>query len=186
MTLRIKSTKRVAGLFAVSFCLALPGLSYAKMPGEPVGSVEAKIGDATYKGKTFDAPGQDASSTSFQAAGPLTTVTIQAHDSDAPSMMENVFGIQITLNEKKASAPVFDASLSYWPGGMKKPFYVTENSGVQTKITFDEMTFDGGTANMKGSFSGKLCKKKNFMSETDTSDCLPVEGTFDTALRSGN
>lgn len=42
------------------------------------------------------------------------------------------------------------------------------------------------TANMKGSFSGKLCMKKDFMSETDTSDCLPVEGTFDTALRSGN
>lgn len=63
--------------------------------------------------------------------------------------------------------------------------YWGDDSNVPTTVTFTSFTFnDDGTAHAQGHFSGELCRweKAKMMQGPDSSDCMMVEGGFDTKL----
>lgn len=154
------------------------------MQTNPLGVVDAVINGAAYHGETLDMPSEGTATAEFRAFGPVTSLTIQAHDPEAGSIMRNVLVVDISLMGDDAAAPVMDVSVSYWPGGMGAPFYISDESGVEPDIAFDTLSF-GDDAAARGSFAARMCKQESFFAEVDLNDCIPVEGTFDTALRAG-
>lgn len=149
---------------------------------ESVGEIRATIDGAAYRGQTLEMPSEGTSSAEFMAIGPMTQLTIQAHDPAADSIMDNVFSVDITLTGKDASAAVSGASISYFPEGMGAPFYMNEGNEAETRVVVESLSLDEGSAAVAGRFVAKLCRKADAFSEAAAGDCLDTEGTFETAL----
>lgn len=167
--------------FGLTLCLAQPAL--AQIAKTAMGSVDAKIGDMAYSGETLHVPSEGTSTAEIQSFGPMTSISIQAHDPEAGSLMRNVLSIEVSLMGSDASASIIEPSVSWWPEGMSPPFYLSEDSGTAPEVVFDTLSLEDGAAAAKGRFSAVVCRRDSMLAEADTSDCLPVEGTFDTALR---
>lgn len=165
----------------LTLCLAQPVL--AQIAKTPVGAVEATIDGEPYAGETLDVPSEETSTAEFRSFGPVTSISIQAHDPEAESIMRNILSVEVSLMGSDASASIMEASLSWWPDGMSEPFYLSEDSGTAPEIVFDALSLEDGAAAVQGSFSAVVCRRDGMFADADTSDCLPVEGTFDTALR---
>lgn len=169
--------------------LAALGLSLILAPAalaqtiNPVGTMTATIDGAPYEGETLDVPSEGTSTAEARAIGPITSLTVQAHDVGAKGRMENVLSVEVTLMGDGSAPSIVDASASFWPKGMGAPFYLSEDSGRPVEVTFDNLSLEDGAASVTGGFSARLCRKENFTAETDTSDCKEVEGRFDTPLR---
>lgn len=164
----------------LTLCLAQPAL--AQIATTPVGAVNATIDGEPYTGETLDVPSEGTSTAEIRSFGPVTSIQIQAHDPEADSLMRNVLTIEVSLMGSDASASIMETTISWWPEGMSPPYYLGEDSGTAPEVVFDRLSLeDGGSA--QGRFSAVLCRRDSLLAEADTSDCLPVEGTFDTALR---
>ena len=165
-------------------CLALTQPVLAQT-AEPIGALVAKIDGTSYQGETLSVPSEGSATASFQSFGPVTRVTIQAHDPEAESRMHNVLALEVSLMGDSASASQMDKTVSWWPEGMSAPFYISEGNEAEIQVIFDTLSFaDGGSA-ASGSFTALLCRKEDFFSEADRDDCKRVEGTFDTPLGQG-
>ncbi|MBL3702095.1 hypothetical protein GI582_05215 [Sulfitobacter sp. BDSS02] len=165
--------------------VGLTGLAEAAMAQTgpvPVGTVSATIGDMAYEGETLDVPSEGTSTAEWRAFGPVTSVSVQAHDPAAESLMHGVLTIEMSLMGEDASAGMMDASVSWWPEGMSAPFYINEVIGPDLGIAIDTLSLEEGGSKITGTFSARLCRKDSFFAEIDSGDCVPVEGRFDTAL----
>lgn len=167
--------------FGLVLCLAQPTL--AQTAKTPVGSVNATIDGEPYVGETLDVPSEGTSTAVVRSFGPVTSISIQAHDPEAESIMRSILTIEVSLMGSDASASIMDASVSWWPNGVNPPFYLSEDSGTIPEIVFDALSLDDGAAAAQGSFSAVVCRRDSMLAKADTSDCWQVEGTFDTALR---
>ena len=74
-----------------------------------IGEVKATIDGAPYRGATLDVPSEGTSTAEFRNLGPATTISLQAHDPDAQSVMSNVLSVDFTVAGNDASAPLSDA-----------------------------------------------------------------------------
>ena len=167
--------------FGLALCLAQPAL--AQIAKTPVGTVDATIDGTPYLGETLDVPSEGTSTAEVRAFGPVTSISIQAHDLEAESIMRNVLTIEISLMGSDASASIMEASVSWWPEGMSPPYYLSEDSETDSVIILDSLSLEDGAAAARGSFSAVVCRRDSLFAEADTSDCRQVGGTFDTALR---
>lgn len=148
-----------------------------------IGEVKATIDGAPYRGATLDVPSEGTSTAEFRNLGPATTISLQAHDPDAQSVMSNVLSVDFTVAGNDASAPLSGATISYFPDGMNEPFYSSESSEPPAEVTLHTLSLEDGAASVIGEFTAKLCRKAGMFSEADTNNCVAVEGTFETALR---
>ncbi len=166
-----------------AFCLTivLPAPVLAQL-GTPVGTVKATIDGAAYEGETLDVPSEGTSTAEVQSMGPMMLLSIQAHDPEADSIMHNILTMDIGVMGEGNSASVISSSISWWPGGMSEPFYDSSSSEVAMEVTLDSFAVGSDESSVKGSFSARMCRIDSFSSEADMSDCIPVEGTFDTVL----
>lgn len=171
----------VLAAFGLALCLAQPAL--AQIVRTPVGAVNATIDGTPYSGETIDVPSEGTSTAEFRSFGPVTSISIQAHDPEAESIMRNVLSVEVSLTGSDASASIMDASVSWWPAGMSEPFYLSEDSGMAPDLVFDSLSLEDGAAAAQGSFSAVICRRDSMFADADTSDCRQVEGSFDTALR---
>lgn len=151
-----------------------------------MGEITATIGGTAYRGQTLDVPSEGTSTAEFRNFGPATTISLQAHDPDAQSIMSNVLSVDFTLAGNDASAPLSGATVSYFPDGMNEPFYSSENSVPAPEVSLDALSLEDGAASVTGEFTANLCRKAEMFSEVDTSDCVTVEGSFETALRASS
>lgn len=175
---------RLVCVAAISgMALTATQLAAAQPQSAPMGSLEASIDGAPYTGETLKTPSEGTSTAAFRAYGPVVNLSLQAHDPQAESLMHNVLSLEISLMGNDASASVIESSASYWPEGMGKPFYTSDEGGGETQITFEALSLDGDDAKASGSFTTTACLKKGYLEEIDMTDCLPIEGRFDTALR---
>ncbi|NUH66364.1 hypothetical protein HTT03_13840 [Sulfitobacter sp. S0837] len=165
-------------------CLALTQPVLAQT-SEPIGALAASIDGTSYRGETLSVPSEGSATASFQSFGPVTKVTIQAHDPEAESRMHNVLALEVSLMGDRASASQMDKTVSWWPEGMNAPFYISEGNEAEVQVIFDTLSFADGASAATGSFSALLCRKQAFFSEADRDDCKQVEGTFDTRLSQG-
>ncbi|WP_127143972.1 hypothetical protein [Pelagibacterium montanilacus] len=169
----------IAGALGVLVCLMVPALAQL---GTAVGTLSVTIDGEAYEGETLDVPSEGTSTATVQSFGPVTTLTIQAHDPQSDSIMRNVMAVELSLMGSDASASIMEASVSWWPGGMGEPFYYSEGSGTATDIVIDTLTLEDGAEAIQGSVSGMLCRRDSFFADPDMDDCRMVEGTFDTPL----
>ncbi|RUT28511.1 hypothetical protein EMQ25_16150 [Arsenicitalea aurantiaca] len=170
----------MAGI-CVALCFAQPAL--AQIARTPIGAVEATIDGEHYSGETLDVPSEGTSTAEVRSFGPVTSISIQAHDPEAESIMRNVLSVEVSLMGSDASATIMDASVSWWPDGMSGPFYLSEESGTAPEVILDAIFLEDGAAAAQGSFSALVCRRDSMFAEPDTSDCRQVKGIFDTALR---
>lgn len=117
-------------------------------------------------------------------------LTISGHDPASPNILtEQVLALDIHLTSAQPppGSPipaeityVVESSGSFIPA----VFYTSGDGGAEASVTFDrlELAAEGGHAS--GSFSGTICRMEGarLMDGPDMSDCMPVEGRFDTAL----
>lgn len=167
----------------VTALLAMSQTATARIETVPVGTVTATIGEAAYAGETLDVPSEGTSTAEWRIFGPVSTLSIQAHDPEAASIMQGILSIEISLMGTDASAAMMDASVSWWPEGMNEPFYISEAIGPDLEIAIDSLSLKDEGSTITGSFTAELCRKDSFFAETDRGNCLPVEGRFDTALK---
>ncbi|MWD29668.1 hypothetical protein E0K89_019490 [Aquicoccus sp. SCR17] len=155
----------------------------AQIETAPVGTVTATIGEAAYEGETLDVPSEGTSTAEWRTFGPVSSLSIQAHDPDAESVMQGILTIEISLMGTDASAAMMDASVSWWPEGMNAPFYMNEDIGGDLSISIDTLSLEEEGSTITGSFSSQLCRKDSFFADADMGECIPVEGRFDTSLK---
>ncbi|MGV0908504.1 hypothetical protein [Martelella sp. FOR1707] len=148
--------------------------------------VDATIDETPYSGETLDIPSEGTSTAEFRPMGPVTSISIQAHNPDAESIMRDVLTIEVSLMGGDASASIMDVSVSWWPNGMSEPFYLSEDSGTPAEIVFDVLSLEDGAAAAQGRFSAVVCRRDSMFADADPNDCRRVEGTFDTDLRKAN
>lgn len=172
----------VWAIIGASLALTLPGMAQA---AEPIGAIEASIDGTAYQGETLSVPSEGSATASFQSFGPMTKVTIQAHDPDAESRMHNVLSLEVSVMGDSASPSQMEKTVSWWPEGMNAPFYMSEGNEAEVQVDFDNLSLEGEAPAASGSFSALMCRKEDFFSEIDSDDCKRVEGTFDTPLNQG-
>lgn len=172
----------LAGLSALGFAVCLVSPAAAQTERVAVGEAVATIDATAYRGQTLEVPSEGTSTAEVRSFGPVSSVSIQAHDPESDSIMRNVLSIELTLMGNDASAALTGAAVSWWPEGMSEPFYLSEGSGTDPEVAIDSLSLSDGDAAVAGSFSVRVCRTDSFFSEVDTSDCLTVEGSFDTAL----
>lgn len=170
-------------LVLVTGLLTLSQTATAQIETVPVGTVTATIGGAAYEGETLDVPSEGTSTAEWRTFGPVSSLSIQAHDPGAESIMQGILTIEISLMGTTASAAMIDASVSWWPEGMNAPFYINEEIGKDLSISIDTLSLEKEGSLISGSFSAQLCRKDSFFADADTENCRPVEGQFDTALK---
>lgn len=170
----------ILAAFGITLGLAQPAL--AQIARTPMGAVDAAIDGTPYSGETLDVPSEETSTAEFRSFGPVTSISIQAHDPKAESIMRNILSIEVSLMGSDAADAIIETSVSWWPEGMSEPFYLSENSGTDPEVIFDVLSLEDGAA-VQGSFSAVVCRRDGMFAESDTSDCRVVEGAFDTALR---
>lgn len=166
----------------ISLVLCCSQTATAQVEKITVGEVSATIDGASYAGATLVVPSEGTSTAEFQTFGPMTLLNIQAHDLTAENIMHNVISLEVSL----MGDDVTDVVASWWPNGMTEPFYYTEGSTTAPQVTLNSLSLEEDASNVNGRFSALLCRKDSFFSEADTNDCLLVEGTFDTVLRSAD
>ena len=125
----------------LTLCLAQPAL--AQIAKTPVGAVEATIDGEPYSGETLDVPSEGTSTAEVRSFGPVTSISIQAHDPEAESIMRNVLSVEVSLMGSDASASIMEASVSWWPDGMSEPFYLSEDSGTAPEVILDALSSGG-------------------------------------------
>ena len=148
----------------------------------PVGQLNATIDGAAYRGETLVVPSEGTSTAEFMTIGGMTMITVQAHDPDADSLLNNVLAIEFSLTGDDVSAPVTGAAASYYPEGMSEPFYMSEGEG-EAEVVLEALSLEDGAASAAGRFTATLCRMADAFTEADPNDCLSVEGTFETALQ---
>lgn len=168
------------GTIYLMLCVAQPAA--AQIEKIEVGEMNATIDGASYTGATLVVPSEGTSTAEYQTFGPMTLLNIQAHDMTADNIMHNVISLEVSL----MGDDVTDVTASWWPKGMTEAFYYTEGSTTAPQVTLDSLSLDEDASNVTGSFSALLCRKDSFFSEADTNDCVPVEATFTTDLRSAD
>ena len=112
----------------------------------------------------------------------MTTVSIQGHDPKAASRLHNVLSINMSLMGSGAAAKVMNATISYFPKGMRGPFYTSEETAKETKVDFDKLSF-GGDGVAHGRFTARMCLRESMFADIDMNDCRVVKGKFETELR---
>lgn len=150
----------------------------------PMGTMTATINNSPYEGQTLDVPSEGTSTAEFRSVGPLLTMSIQAHDPKAGTIMEGIMIVEFSLMGTSGSTPPLNASVSWWPDGMNAAFFQSEEGG-SAKVKLDSVTLDD-SAKAKGSFAATLCRKDSFFAEPDENDCRSVQGRFDTDLRNAS
>lgn len=171
---------KTASALAVTLCMALPAT--AQMQTDAIGTLDATIDGAPYSGETLSIPSEGTATAEYMAIGPMTTVTVQAHDPQAESIMRNILSVEIMLMGNDLAGNMMEPTVSYWPGGMSAPFYMSEGSGTVPSVTIDEVSLTEGAAFIRGSFTAQPCKQESFFAEMDLQDCVTIEGRFDTVL----
>ncbi len=147
-----------------------------------VGEIVGTIDGSAYRGETLEIPSEGTSTAEFMAIGPMTMLTVQAHDPAADSMMHNVFSVNISLMGDDASASVSEAAVSYFPEGMSAPFFMNERNETETEVIVESLSLEDGAASVAGRFVARLCRKADAFSEADAGNCVDTEGRFETAL----
>lgn len=169
-----------SALIGLALCLAQPALALAG--SKPVGSLEATLDGQPYTGNTLEVASEGTSTAHFKTIGPMTMITVQAHDPKAKGIMHNVITLEMSVAGKDAAATVTPGAVAWWPKGMRGTFYINEGNETETKIELDAFSM-GSEGHIKGRFFSTICRKDSMFAAADTSDCLPVEGRFDTALQ---
>ncbi|KPQ07742.1 MAG: hypothetical protein HLUCCA12_04900 [Rhodobacteraceae bacterium HLUCCA12] len=126
------------------------------------------------------------------AAGGMENISlsISGHDTDSPNILtDQVLALDIHLtNADVAPGTAMPAEIMYVveSGGQMVPelFYVSGEDGSDSTVTFDRLDLSAGSAHAEGRFAATLCRMEgeNLMDGADLSDCMPVEGRFDTPL----
>mgnify|MGYP000924663676 CR=1 FL=1 len=170
-------------LTAIGLTLFVGQTALAQTATTSVGAVDARIDGMSYSGETLDVASEGTSTAEVRSFGPITSISIQAHDPKAENIMHNVLGIEVSLMGSETPVSGMEASVSWWPEGMRNPFYLSEDSGTAPEIVFDALSLDNGSAATQGIFSAVVCRRDTMFAEPDMSDCRQVEGTFDTVMR---
>ncbi|MBY9068163.1 hypothetical protein K1X12_14725 [Hyphomonas sp. WL0036] len=168
-----------AALLTLAAVAVLP--SCAQVQTTTVGTMKAQIGDQAYAGEFLEVPSEGTTTASFQAFGPVTNLALQAHDPRAESRMKNVLTLDLSLMGNDASASITAATVSYWPEGMGKAFY-TSDEGGEAQVSLETLSLDTAGGQITGRFNSTVCRKENHFAEIDMSDCLTIDGSFETAL----
>ncbi|GGO58502.1 hypothetical protein SAMN05444398_12139 [Roseovarius pacificus] len=163
--------------------LLLPLFGQAALAQEtvPMGTMTATIGGEAYAGQTLDVPSEGTSTAEVRPIGPMMSVSIQAHDPEAASIMQGILTIEFMLMDAGGLPAPMTPSISWWPEGMNAPFFQSEEGGT-AEVALDDLSLND-PASAKGSFAATLCRKDSFFTEADTNDCRTVEGRFETTLR---
>lgn len=77
----------ILAVFGLTLCLAQP--APAQIARTPVGAVDATIDGTPYSGEALDVPSEGTSTAEVRTFGPVTSISIQAHDPEAESIMHN-------------------------------------------------------------------------------------------------
>ncbi|MCC5969984.1 MAG: hypothetical protein JJU15_08535 [Pararhodobacter sp.] len=117
-------------------------------------------------------------------------LTISGHDPASPNILtDQVLALDVHLNSADiAPGTTMDADITYVVDGsggfIPRLFYTSSDTDTQASVTFDRLDLTPGGGHAEGSFSAELCKMEgaNLISGPDLSDCIHVEGRFDTAL----
>jgi hypothetical protein len=177
-----------AASFAASFSLAaivvLP--SCAQVESNAIGALEARLGDQAYAGEFLEIPSEGTTTASFRSFGPVTNVSLQAHDPEAESRMRNVLTLEYSVMGSDATASVTSSTVTYWPNGMSGAFYTSDEGGGETNVSLESLSFESESPRAVGVFTSTVCAKESFMTEINMDDCLPVEGRFETAIKQAN
>lgn len=172
---------KVAAPLAILAGLAAPAA--AQIQSDAIGQIDATVDGTAYRGETLEVPSEGTATANFSPVGPMTTISIQAHDPEAESIMRNVLSLELMMQGTELVGSMIPPTVSYWPGGMNAPFYISDESGTEPRVTIDAVSLTEGDAYIRGSFSAKPCKQESFFAEMDLDDCITVEGTFDTVLK---
>ncbi|MCC5961623.1 MAG: hypothetical protein JJU09_00725 [Rhodobacteraceae bacterium] len=119
------------------------------------------------------------------------TLTISGHDPASPNILtEQTLALDVYLysDEPPLGQPmqadityVLEASGSFIPA----VFYTSSDGGGEASVIFERLDLGAEDGHATGTFQGNLCRMEGarLMDGPDLSDCLPVEGRFDTALQ---
>lgn len=147
-----------------------------------VGELTATIDGSAYRGETLEVRSEGTSTAEFMSIGPMTRISVQAHDPQGESILSNVMSIEFSLAGDDPSAPITAASASYFPDGMGEPFYTSDGEG-EAEVVLATLSLEDGAASAAGRFTATMCRMANAFTEADPNDCVSVEGTFETALQ---
>jgi hypothetical protein len=170
--------------FAVSrLQICIPALLFLALPAQAedfqtIGSIEAEFDGATLSQTTMsylDA-GKRLATASLASMSGLTTLTIQAAEGK-PIVIEAMF----TTAEPNPQSPPLDLSISYFPSGLKS-FWTSEDAPEPARTSFDRLDTGTDDLHASGTFEALLCRVPEGAYESDTSDCQPITGRFDTGL----
>ncbi len=106
----------------------------------------------------------------------ITSLTIQGAEGKPITIEANFTSI-----EPDPQSSLTGLSVGYFPSGMRD-FWTSEDAPEPAQITFERLDSAGGDLHASGTFEALLCFVPEGAYETDTDNCQPISGRFETGL----
>jgi len=131
---------------------------------------------------TFEQSGRDFATATFRQSGHLAELQMQGHPVPEFTSKE-VLSIDARFKGLYTpEAEPMSVDILYTPNGLSGPFWTSR--GTQEQPDFEILSFDiwGDVGTLSALFSGQICKRQRLFSQTDTTDCIRVNGLVETRV----
>lgn len=161
--------------------LAAVASSVLAMEIEEIGSIDADFGGQAISQPTVIATDGDESSSSaflFLPGGGFSSLSLSGFSMDNARL-----GIDLTyMSETPGPDTVpIDVTITFSPEGTGQ-HWTSQDAPSAVTIAFTTFAAAGEAGQVIGTFHAVLCYAEGYESEPDTTNCRPIQGSFDTPI----
>lgn len=169
---------RYVAFISMFMALAMPALAFEI---EEIGSIKADFdGEAITQPTVLAKQEGKASATAFLflPGGGMSGLSLAGYSRDNKRL-----GLEVSYMTERPdpqTVPI-DLTITYAPKGTKE-HWTSEDAPTPVEITFTTLETKGEEGRAIGTFKAILCYAENYDSGSDTGNCRPIEGRFETKI----
>ncbi|ETX26717.1 hypothetical protein [Roseivivax isoporae] len=162
-------THRLLAVLAVAFSAGLAAQASAQ---EVIGEISLTLDGEDRVWQTLRSTDPSVSfNTGVTEYGPVKDISIQGY-TEGGSYTEDVLAISLAI---MSGGGMVDQTVMHVPEKMSQSWVNPDDEELVTIEHIDDES-------IRGTVSGRLCFMDGFATPIETDNCVPVEGTFETAL----
>lgn len=168
--------------FAAKLVTAASALMLVTTPAqalktEEIGKITATFESKTITQSTVLVKGKEKGNTAYLLlTGSFSNLNLAGYSKDNSRL-----GIEVdylSLQPTAETTPL-SVTISYIPPRPGKEFWTSDEAPTPAQITFTTFETQGEEGRVAGTYQAELCRAESIGAEPDTSNCRPIEGTFD-------
>ena len=169
-----------APLIAATLAVAVPTHACAEDLGRITAFLDGE--ERQWHTITFRQSDRDIATATFRQSGHLAELQIQGHPiSEFTS--KDVLSIDVRYRGLySADAKPMAVDNLFTPGGLSGPLWTSRDAPEPAEVQILAFDIWGDVGELTAIFSGQICKKPRLFSQTNTTDCMRLNGLIETRV----